>query len=259
MMNQVNQINHNEYLTDKNFDLLKLIAEWKAISIKSLQKMSGHEGSREGFFAQVRRLEKRGLIKSFYKTGLRLKFVHITNQALNEFFPDHFSRSMIIKEDQLYHDAVASNVVQKLNEFPTLNKSFLRHQFFNQQSFSHYLPLDPDALFFGTKANRPFTMSLEIELTQKSRTRIFEKFSSYANSEYFKIVVYLFDKFNIYDAYQRFHSELCASSSPKEAERFKNKILFCFDSNLHRDDLNVAESICTYLGTELKLKEVLDE
>ena len=207
-----------------------------------------HVRNRTSFLKLIQRLEKKDFLHSFYQPGFPEKILYPSEKIIKKISPD---QKVVINKDHLFHDATLSNVARSLLKYSNVQSVQLRHQFFEQKNFAHYLEIDPDGILIGTKDNMPFTMGVEIELHQKSRSRIFEKFENYAQSPYFTAVIYFFDRESVYKSYklrvQEFDNKLLSQ-----------KIILTFAPKLASSKLQLNDCVTFYQGEDFYFEDVLN-
>lgn len=107
----------------------------------------------------------------------------------------------------------------------------------------------PDILIEGVKT-KPFRLAIEIELTQKNKTRVQEIFKCHDDSKILNNVIYITDKSSVFNAYTRYLDEL---QDQINTERF----IFVLEKELSTKIFNILSSKALYRGRETNLKELL--
>ena len=116
--------------------------------------------------------------------------------------------------------------------------------------------LEPDA-FLGVMHNdKVFKVAIEIELTQKSSERVYEKFNQYKDSSYFDYVIYFFRDKSILEAYRRRLKELMMELKDDNSRaKLSGKILFLYSSQNHHYAPVLENSTMECFGKELSIEK----
>jgi hypothetical protein len=218
--------------------------------------MSNYQGSYVNFCKMVRNLRKRGLVCWEPLLNRKERVVYLTINALKEILP---LNPYFIDDRIIYHDAIVSNIVRSLLEKKYFHSSELSHEYFGKNKWNYANILEPDAIIFGENKGFSFKIAIEVELTQKSKDRIIEKFDTYIKSEFFNSVIYIFHKRNVFDSYINLVKEMqtnAASSIYKKG--IGQKIFLLFKQDLFKFPLDFSENPLFVNNQELKFKEVID-
>ena len=177
-------------LSINHYSIINPLIKWRILGLKELMKESEYKKSYNGFCQLIVSLEKRKILSSFLTANPIKKFIYLNSN----FSKSIKSNSSEQDTNTLIHDAITSNITKSFMTLNTFYDCELSHDYIDHQNWNYSDVLDPDATLFGKKRNYNFKIALEIELTQKSKTRIFEKFNSYVKSEYFDSVLYFFQQ-----------------------------------------------------------------
>lgn len=221
------------------------VGQWRAISMKCLFEEIDTKISYSGFCRNVRKLEKYKYLKST-KGRKGQKFLVLTSlgskfTCFDAFYDDTHSG--------MFHDLVATRVLKTLKREPIFVGAYCTTGI--QTSTK-----SPDGeITFVKSDDKRYTLAIEIELTQKSKSRIREKFGYYANycNEY-KHAIYVFNKRSTFESYKNVLGE-CND----EQNRALNMISLLLDENLSASDFNPSESEYYFRGRTTKLFDVFKE
>lgn len=99
-------------------------------------------------------------------------------------------------------------------------------------------------------------MAIEVELTQKSSERIYEKFNQYKDSSYFDYVVYFFKDKAVLNAYRRRLNELMSElKNDEDKSRLSGKVLFLYSAQKHQYGEILENSTMECFGRELSIEK----
>ncbi|OFZ25221.1 MAG: hypothetical protein A2381_12330 [Bdellovibrionales bacterium RIFOXYB1_FULL_37_110] len=175
-------------------DILETIATWRIIDLKRLMIVIEYPYSYQAFAKRIKRLEELGYIKSFFCQKFR-KYLYLTSIGLNE-TSIHLSNA--ISDENIRHDIVVSNALQALLKMKSIIKGGVNHAV---KTFNNY---KPDAWVLGkTLSDNNFELAVEVELTQKSQSRIEKKMELFYDLPDNHYVLYLFQKPSIFEVYKK--------------------------------------------------------
>lgn len=151
-----------------------------------------------------------------------------------------------VNRDQRFHDAIATRIALIFKGL-----SFVKDIYLDQEIPRIYPLMEktPDILIEGERT-KPFRLAIEIELTQKNKTRVQEIFKCHDDSKIINNVIYITDKPSVFNAYTRYLDEL---QNDINTERF----IFILEKDLNSKTFNILSSKALYRGRETNLKELL--
>ena len=228
------------HLVDGYIDILSEVGRWKIIPMRGLYELNGFGIQYATFCRKIKKLESEGLVRSILGNNKR-KFITLTNKG-TEICP--YGVSFDDLEDSLNHDLTATNIVTKLIEY----KNFKTGQV---QCFGRGLDVEPDGLIFGQKNGREYSLAIEVELHQKSKSRVSDKLIKYANSIYYSYVIYILNKESTYRAYK-----MILESMNDEVRR---KVILLFDINLTPTRFHFKDAQCLFQGKNVSFEEIFGE
>lgn len=224
------------YKIDDYLEIINLIAKWKIIELKNSFSIFKNSISFYTFKKRIRALEKLELIKAT-RIGSNKKYIYLTLKGLG--YSTESTRAMQ-NEEILAHDVIVSEVT-----FEFLNYS----KIIDGTSYpTREDSLEPDSLLIGERNRTEFKIALEIELTQKSRKRVDEKFKQYGNSFEYDFVVYITNSLRVINTYSRYLSEFDNTT--------QSKIAFVFIKELTPKNVNLNNSTCYFMGKETSIEEL---
>lgn len=156
---------------------------------------------------KISKLQADGLVKSVY-LGNRKKHVYLSEFGI-QLTP--FDKTYEPVPEELTHDLQVGKIVQEFPSYPNVVEATMNHQI----SDNH---VSPDATMLINKKNKTFVIAIELELRQKSRTRVKSKISRYNVSQDYDYCLFISQKENLLNTYQRFLSEY--------TENFRKKFFF---------------------------------
>ena len=172
-------------------EIINEIGYWKAITHKELFKSLGKGKTYSNFCTKIRLLEKANLVNGVFerKAG---KYLTLTRDgATCSVYPytDYESSSSVI------HDLYCTIVI----------KSLLNCLIFRSGHVLDYRDslVEPDGILYLIDGDTRYTMAIEVELHQKSKKRVTEKFGKYLDEKSFNNVLYITNKKSLFVAYQK--------------------------------------------------------
>lgn len=191
-----------EKINPSYFDLLMPLSKWKILNVKALKEESEHHGSFSGFYKIITKLEENRLIDSFINSWSNEKYIYLLPEGIKALGKNDMS--LHVNREHRFHDAIVARVARIFNHYPHIENVYLDFQ------IRHRFPLlerVPDCLITGT-LNKSFSMAIEVELTQKSKSRLKTIFNTYSDSKVVNQVLYITDKRSILITYQKYLREL---------------------------------------------------
>ncbi len=224
-------------LIDSYIDILSEISRWKIIPMRGLYERKNFNISYQMFCRKIKKLESEGLVRSILGNK-RKKFITLTSKGSAVCpYGINFDES----EDSLNHDLIATNVVTKLIEY----KNFKTGQV---QCFGRGLDVEPDGLIFGQKNGKEYSLAIEVELHQKSKSRLYDKVIKYSNCVHYSYVLYILNKEAVFRSYKKI-----LESMNSEVTR---KIILLLDTELTPTKFSFEDSNCYFKSEEKSFEEV---
>ena len=221
-------------------DIINILGQWKIIDIKGLREMCHYDIQYPNLLKKIRLLESHGFIKSIL-LGRKNKYIFLTKKGL-VFTP--YDHTYEIVDENITHDIIASRVLKELLEFDALFDGRMFHQISSDRVI-------PDAQVNGKKGNIYYKLALEVELTQKSQSRVKEKFRQYGRDKHFDYCLFITNKETLFRAYKRYLQDM--------GEDAQEKIILSWDKKLSALHFNYQESTYFYMGENPSFGELFDE
>ncbi|MEE2670296.1 MAG: hypothetical protein VYA54_01200 [Bdellovibrionota bacterium] len=235
-------MNYLEKIAPSYFELLMPLKKWRILSVKDLKEQSGHNGSRSSFYKVITKLESYLLIDSFINSWSNEKFIYLMPNAIKVLGEE---KVLPVNRDQRFHDAIVTKIALNFKDYNFVKDIYL------DQEIGRNFPLikkNPDILIVG-QIKKDFKLAVEIELTQKNKSRVQEIFRSYSKSIAVNNIIYITDKLGIYNTYLRYLNEL-------SSEINTDKFIFIYEKDLNNKTFNIINSKALYRGYETSLKQL---
>ncbi|GEM_PF-1306982 len=212
-------------------DIINILGKWKVMDIKSLSDLNNYDLKYLNLCKKVRKLEAHGLIKSVL-LGKKSKHVFLTNKGLTYTPYDH---TYEISDENITHDIIVGKVLKELIAMP----QFIDGRMFHEIAVEHLLP---DAQVVGVKNKETYKLAVEVELTQKSQSRVKEKYRRFGRDNNFNYAFFITNKETLFKAYKRYLLEM--NSATQEA------IILMLNKSLSVSNLEIEKGQCFYNGIE---------
>ncbi|MFT6632890.1 MAG: DNA-binding Lrp family transcriptional regulator [Bacteriovoracaceae bacterium] len=220
----------------QNYDyyapIINTIGNWKILGIKDLHDKLELPLSYKTLRNKLLKLENGGVVKSTKLHG-PAKYVYLSDKGIALTQND---RTYEPCDETIVHDVIVGRVVQDLLKYSKVNSAKLFHQIKEKA-------ICPDAFVLVSNKDKEYKIGIEVELTQKSRSRVQEKYSEYSNSLDYDYCVYFSHKTKLIEAYQRFLNEMNANVREKvflvHSEKLLRKVQDLTSSNCYFDSESI--------------------
>jgi len=213
-------------------NILYQLGKWKIVNLKDLCKMMTNQVGYKGLSKRVKKLEEQGFVSSII-THDNSKYLYLTNKGVT-MASGGVSYDKL--EEILNHDLKCSLVLRELLKY----KNFIDGQMLDDRSDG----ISPDAKIIATKNNSEYVLALELEINQKSKDRIKEKFKKYSSNNTYPYVLYVFQKPEVMYAYTQILEGM--------SEEIQKKIICLLDAKLSIFKFDYETATCFFKG---KLRE----
>ncbi|MBI2522490.1 MAG: hypothetical protein HYV97_18865 [Bdellovibrio sp.] len=204
-------------------EIVNTIGRWKVIPLPGLFESFSKQMTYTPFAKRVQALERAGLIRAFTKN--RTKYLVLTQEGSRvSKYKNYYNEN----EDSLNHDMIAANILRQLLRFENFQEG---HMFVDDR-----WDIDPDAVIFAKRGDAKYTLAIEVELTQKVRTRVVNKFSKYGLGKNLNHALYIFNKESCFEAYKQILGGMNDTT--------QGKIILCCDTGLSFENFSYIESTC---------------
>lgn len=213
-----------ELINSEHVKFLRPLSDWRILDLYSLTELAQDQrfNNVESVRKLIQRLIKKGVVKSYRDPWSRRIYLYLTALGQKYIDPDLASN---LKEDQLYHDINVTLLGLKLIELDKVVKSIeLEHKIQNRNRMRSLGDFIPDAKIVGTFKGKNFVGAIELELTQKEKSRIIAKAEEYQKSNFYDVVFFFFPDKTLLNRYKEILDEAFGNG-------FNNRIfLFVFDT-----------------------------
>lgn len=231
-------MNYFRSVNSIHLSYLSPLLKWKIMDIRSLMGESNYPLGHSGFKKIIQRIEKLGVIAGLRDPFSKRKYIFLTGEGIK--YLSGNAKLLIATEGSPLHDAKASEICRHFLTLPTVEKVTLEHEFSMQNS------VIPDGAINGKKNGVSYCVAFELELTQKSKSRIIGKVQSYFSSTDFDYLIYFFASKQLMNSYRNTIDE--AISEP-----LKNRIMYFCNEQILSRDYSLAESAGYFKGSEVTL------
>lgn len=216
-------------------EILEIVGKWKIVDIKTVQSDLKYKWKYDAVRKKIQYLVNQNLLhyKTLYKGK---KYFYLSEIGLSF---TNYTRTFMPIEDSLTHDLICFDVVREFLKFKNIIDGGLEYK-------EHYNTI-PDGYICGLNNNNLFTFALELELTQKSKKRVQEKFLNYYHSD-FNYVLYITNKKAVYYKYQDYLTEMNTE--------IQKKIIFYLDTSIRVKSAKInKESTLKFKSQDIKIED----
>ncbi len=220
-----------------HLQLLRPLIKWKILTLENLFEESIYQGTYKTFNKVMRGLEKKGLVQGYRDYFSRKKYIFATelgNELLlkgGKFTPNHHS---------MFHDTRMVELIRELRLRKNVNEFDLEHvyrDFSYDRSDGGYYP--DGVLEVITQADDNVKMAVELELTQKSSTRIQNKYYKFIKDDTFDYVIFFFPEESILKKYVEVFQEHLET-------QHSDLFIFCHNPHLVKGKINLEDTTGYY-------------
>ena len=222
-------------LNYNQLNILEPLTKWRILDLNSIEEEISYLYTRSSLHKTVRRLENFGLIHSFMDPFANRKFIYLSKLGESLINPHGIPSGIAI--ETIFHDAKVSEITREM----------VKRDGFHGATIEHHLPKNedshrPDALMTGQFKNS-FRMAFELELTQKSKSRVAKRFEYYLKSQAYEYVFYLFPRNRVLSTYHT----LLEENFPFEAQK---KIILCHNETIFGRFFDLSKGRVFFKGRE---------
>jgi hypothetical protein len=250
---------NKDILLWSNIEIMNALDKWGVITIRNLHSILASDISLTGLRRKVHKLANEDYIH-ISRLDLKNEMIVLpTKKTLDRLK----SNRSFIDENLVYHNLFISILGM---EFINREKVFyfnLPHEYQTSRvpaAFSSKIAsaqaIGPDAYLGVTHNEKIIRIGIEVELTQKSSDRVYDKYTQYKESEYFDYVIYFFKNRSIFTAYKKRLNELTSDQNDdNERKKLNSKIIFLFSSQKHQYGSILENSVMECLGKEISIEK----
>lgn len=226
--------------TERHIKILEEIGKNKVISLQDLYRESKTGTTYERFSTVLCFLEEKGLVDSI-RGHQKRKYFFLTNEGSShtKYEAPHAQNTASLK-----HDMAAAKALKSLLALENFHEGHITLE-------DNFSDIVPDAVIKGSTGEREYVLGVEVELTQKSKHRIIDKFIKYESCEVFDCAIYLIQDKPVFDFYKRTISSM--------DEVVQEKILLIFCEGLERKGFDVTNKRCFFKGESKNFVDCLSE
>ena len=223
----------------RRVEVLSAIGKNKAISLRNLYDTINERTSYQNFSLLIKRMEKEGVIKSYVGYG-KVKYLILTKDgaAYTPYCAPHGEDTKILS-----HDVIAANVLRNLLTFKSFESGHI-------PVGNWGLDVIPDGIIYANKGDKKYTLAVEVELTQKSKKRVWEKFVEYHKTKDFNHVLYIIGCKTIFNSYKKILLRM--------SQDIQKRIVLALmpNNSLSKGKCEYNNSIYFFLGQDKKFSEL---
>jgi hypothetical protein len=254
---------NKDILLWSNIEIINALDKWGVLTLRSLHQQLTSNISIHGLRRKIHRLALEEFV-SISRLDIKNEMIILpTKKTLNHLKSPRTS----IDESMVYHNLFISILGIELMNRENVHYYKLPHEYqtsripnaFNPTN-SLELALSPDAYLGINHNEKIFKVAIEVELTQKSSDRVYEKFIQYKESAYFDYVIYFFKSKSILNSYRRRIQELLMETKNETGNRNLNgKIIFLYSSQNHQYGSILSNSTMECATKELSIEKFFGE
>lgn len=227
-------------LNYNQLNILEPLTKWRILDLSSISHEINYLHTRDNLCKTVRRLENFGLIHSFKDPFTHRKFIYLTKSGESLINPPGVTSG--IARETVFHDAKVTEILREFTKKECFHDATIEHRLTSSEDFQR-----PDGMIRGEFLN-PFKMAFELELTQKSKTRITKRFKYYLESQAYEYVFYLFPRLNVLKTYL----QVLTDNFPTEAQK---KIILCYNETILGSRFEIDKGVVFFKGDQRSFNE----
>jgi len=249
---------NKDILLWSNIEIMNALDKWGVLTLRNLQKQLSSDISLNGLRRKIHKLAEEDFV---HISRLDIKneiIIHPTKKTLNQLQSNRSS----VDETMVYHNLFIGILGIELMNRENVSYYKLPHEYQTSRvpnafgSSSLETSLSPDAYLGVNHNDKVFKVAIEVELTQKSSDRVYEKFTQYKESNYFDYVIYFFKSKSILNAYRKRISEMLMNLKDDASVRaLTGKIIFLYSSQRHQYGSILSNSTMECATKELSIEK----
>lgn len=251
---------NKDVLLWSNIEIMNVLDKWGVLTLRNLQKQIFFDISLNGLRRKIHKLAVEDYVQ-ISRLDIKNEIIVLpTKKSLDQLKSNRSS----IDETMVYHNLLISILGTELITRENVFYFKLPHEYqssrippaFNTATGSLGPYIAPDAHLGVSHNEKTFKVAVEVELTQKSSDRVFEKFNQYKDSSYFDYVIYFFKSKSILNAYRKKLSEMVMDiKSERDSKRLTGKIIFLYSSQKHQYGSILENATMECLEKELSIEK----
>jgi hypothetical protein len=235
-----------------HLELIRPLVKWKILSIKELYEDSGYVGTYKNFHKIISRLEKAEVINGNKDVWTKTKRMHLTRLG-NELVNNSRWMSHVINSGSFFHDSRVTLYLRYLASHLKISSVELEQERMKIRSFQDMQRIRPDAEFsITTSSEKHQRFLLEVELTQKTKDRLIEKFEWYHQIPDYNFILFVFPTHSLANSYLQLFKSLTSSHN-------KSNYIFAMEPGLIKGNFSLTNTKAYFRGEELSLENVFKD
>lgn len=246
----------NDTILWSNRELICTLEKWGILSFNSLRRVSESNLTVDGFRKRIYRLAKHDYVKILKNNMNRESLVVPTRKALDTIESNRPS----IDESIVYHNFLLSEIGIALINRTKVSRFIFPHEIAkNKKPASFDNSIEPDAIMGIGLDKEIVNVAVELEITQKSRDRITEKFKSYYSTNYYSSVIYFFDSSRVMNSYINTYNDCIAENKFNIKSAQDGKIMFCLINSEKIPNLMIEDWKAVVGSNSINLKVIFGD
>ena len=250
---------NKDILLWSNIEIINALDKWGVLTLRNLQKQICSNISINGLRRKIHKLANDGYVQVSRLDSKNEIIVIPTKKTLDQLK----SKRSFVDEDMIYHNLFISMLGTEFINHGNVFYFKLPHEFQSSRVPSAFRSNDitsdgisPDAFLGVTHNEKLYKVALEVELTQKSSDRIYEKFNKYKDSDFFDYVIYFFKSKSILNAYRTRLNELLLSvNRDTDHKKLRSKILFLYSDQKHQYGTFLSKATMECADKEISIEK----
>ena len=250
-----------------NIEIINVLEKWGVLTVRHLQSLLCSNISINALRKRLHKLAVEDFVE-ISRLGINNEMIAVpTKKALHRLKSNRSS----IDEAMIYHNLFISLLGLELISREKVE--FFKHPHEYRKSKAPITlssSIEPDAYLCVKHNDENLKVAIEIELTQKSSDRIYEKFKQYKDSAYFSYVIYFFRDESTLNSYRKRLEEIANEMKNKnDKNELLGKVIFLYSKQKHQYGSILENSIMEYggkiisvtkfFGVSTTVKELIDE
>lgn len=202
-------------LNPEHYEFFTPLVKWKILSVNDLYEQSEYLGRKNSFHKLINRFESYEVVKSVTDLWSRRKYLYLTKRG--DDLINHTDHILGISEESLLHDMRLAEFTLAFQKYLSFNSLKFDHEWRIKGDYSTIKRNYADAVINAHIKKKSHNIAIELELNQKSKERILEKYQRYVATSAIDLCLYIFGKQSTMQSYHR----LCMEAfKTKEAKKF---------------------------------------
>jgi hypothetical protein len=234
-------LNQNQFVPYGPYiDIINAVGKWKIVDLKSLLELCNYKFKYSNLRKKVKTLENNGMVKCV-NLGRKRKHVYLSNTGIKF---TNYDKTYELTDECMNHDVIVGTALRAFLKYPSFYNGKMFHQIDEND-------INPDAVLSGKKGGKEYQLAIEIELTQKSSSRVKSKYSRYSRSKNFDYCIFITNKEGLIRAYKSYLNVM-----NKEVQ---SKVILMYAPDIQPSKFEYLDSECFFKNEVKTFKEVFGE